>query len=490
MSRQQRREFLKKSSLILAGAGLSPTKQSLLLSGLAQLFIPSVQAQSATTPVDFVIDIGVRAAYPFCDLFAPPGFLRGDSDPQRGMIFAPNEITQHAASPGRSLWLSPAARSFNGAVGLENFADNIAFIDCGDSPETQHKPIWASRMGGAFLDESGEISSTAGASLGPLFANEVARLRGPNAPFVPGVIMSRGACRESYNGYPTLSPLANVQQLASAFTSRAPLIGRTEMVAVISALNKINKLQETHQMKNRLSDSGVATSGSEQGTKLILEDRGQAITTDYNTLRSDFLVGTGIFNGLGSPLDLGESFLLAFIGFKYNLVGAATIHIDIDHMHLPEEYGTPAAKLRALYLGQRLAALIRELKRTPHPYRSGKMLFDHTFIQLTSEGQRGISFREIASSNLNWDDWERFGCVHIGGTVKGGYLGDIIYSLNGGTRAKIGFDPNSGAVGVNFKPTPSHIYRVAAELATVPDAAIQANMRNRYAAGTIPAMKR
>lgn len=490
MNRNARRDFLKKSSLILAGAGLSPIKHQEILKALSELFISRAEAQVASGPVDFVIDIAVRAAYPFGDLFAPPGFLRPDSDPQRGLIFQPNEVSRFDASPGRSLWLTPAARSFNGAVGLENFAANIAFIDCGDSPETQHKPIWASRMGGTYLDEQGNVAQNAGASLVPLFVNEVSKKKADQAPFVPGVIMSRGACIESYRGYPQLTPLASIQTLTNVFTPRIPLIGQTEATAVLDALKKINSLQETQQLRNRLTGSDNATSASEQGAKLILENKGSQIQNDYDSLRSSFQVGTLTGNGIGSPIDFGESLLLALIGFKYNLIGGAAIHIDVDHMHLPEEYTTLAAKGRALYVAQRLAALIQVLKTADHPYRSGKKLFDHTFIQLTTEGQRGISFRQFSTGNLNWDDMERFGCVHIGGTVMGGYLGDILYSNGGGTRAKVGFDRSSGILG-NFRPLPSHIYRAAAELATIPDTAILNHMgAANYGLGTIPALKR
>jgi hypothetical protein len=475
-----RRLFLKRASIILGGAGLSPLLEAEMLNKLARYIVPVASAQSVTRAVDFYIDVPIRAAFCFGSMMPPPAFT-AQINPEQGLIWPSNQVSTHPTGGGRNLFLTPGARSVPGSIGLESFAARIAHFECGEGFERSHEGIWGSRMGGRYKDaNSTTLPDDAGASLAPLFANQVASRRGANNPLIPGAIMARGACEESYNGLPTLAPLDSIRTLSGFFKPRVAKIGRTEMNSVIDSLKRINALQETEDLRLRLLDVGNARLASAQGLDLIMADQVNVIEADYNSLLGKFKVGSTIGGGLGGPMDFGESLLLAFIGFKHNLVGSASIHLDVDHLHLRPEFDSQTAKDHVSYLSYRLGAMLDELSKTAHPFRAGANLLDHTMITLTSEGQRGVLFSNTDGS-INWDDLERWGAVLMGGPVRGGYYGDVYANSNPTTddRGTVGFDFNTGARG-GSKPNPATVYRTMAELLSIPPAAIQAQMMGRY----------
>lgn len=490
-----RREFLRKASIILAGSGISPQLNAHVLQNLGRLFVSVAEAQTANAPIDFFIDIPIRAAWGFASMLPPPAYFARNPNPEVGSIWPLEQLSQHATNGGQPLFLTPGSRSNPaiGGIGLEAFASRIAIVNCGRDFETFHTAIWASRMGGSFHDFEGDTPPAgAGASHAPLFAAEVARRRSNgNAPPIPAAIMSRGACRESYGSYPTSVALDNINVLSGFFRPRNPIMGRTELQAVMESLGRINALQEAGELRTRLLDVGNARLATQQGIQLALSDQINVITADYNNLRVKFKTGQTIGGGLGGPMDFGESLLLAFIGFKNNLLGAASIHLDVDHLHLRPEFTSQTAKDHVSYLSHRLGAFLDEASRTPHPFRPSATLLDHTLIQLTSEGHRGVLFSN-SDGSINWDDSETWGTVLMGGPVRGGHYGNVFYDSNPSTetRGTIGFNFATGAPEQNTKPNPSSIYKTVATMLGVPDAGIQRNMGANFSAAVMSVLKR
>ncbi|HEX4922442.1 MAG TPA: hypothetical protein VFV50_00080 [Bdellovibrionales bacterium] len=489
-----RREFLRKASIILAGSGISPQLNAHVLQNLGRMFVSVAEAQTAPV-VDFFVDIPVRAAFHFASMLPPPAYFARNPNPEAGSIWPLDQLSQHATGGPNQLFLTPGSRSNAaiGGIGLENFANRIAIVNCGRDFENFHTAIWASRMGGSFHDFEGDTPPPdAGASHAPLFAAEVARRRtGGNAPPIPCAIMSRGACRESYGPYPTSVALDNISVLSGFFRPRVPRMGRTELQTVMDSLTRINALQEAGELKARLLDVGNARLATQQGIQLALSDQINVITADYNNLRVKFKTGQTLGGGLGAPMDFGESLLLSFIGFKNNLLGATSIHLDVDHLHLRPEFTSQAAKDHVSYLSHRLGAFLDELSRTPHPFRGGATLLDHTLIQLTSEGHRGVLFSN-SDGSINWDDGEMWGTVLMGGPVRGGHYGNVFYDSDPRTesRGTVGFNFTSGAPEQNTKPSPSSVYKTVAWMLGVPDAGIQRNMGGNFSAPLMTVLKR
>ncbi len=473
MNIKSRREFLRKVGIIVAGSSLAPYLKLNVLKTIARAVVPEASANEASKPVDFVIDIAVRAAFPFGDLFPPSGFLSNDINPDRGIIYDSGVSTVQAGS-GRILNLTQPAAD----AGLSRFAPNIGYFESGYGFENFHTSIWSSRIGGARAPGDGIVPPGAGSTFAPMFAAEIAKSRA-NAPSIPGVLMSRGGVEEVYAGYPNLLNLDSIETLKGLFKSSVPLIGRTEMETLVDTLKRVNAIQEKEVLQFQLQDASNARLAAGQGLDLIVKNQADTIQNEFDSNKIKFGVGSTIAtDGSGNvpnPTDFGAQLLACLIGFKFNLFGSAAIHLRADHMHLPEDYQSQRAKDRNKFIADRLGALLDSLASTPHPYRQGAMLFDNTLIVMTSEGQRGVLFRD-PEGRLNWDDFERYGAVFIGGSINGGYLGDVAAPGNNrGTT--LGFDFNTGALASNNKPSPSSIYRTVCELMKIPPQSIIRNMQ-------------
>lgn len=517
-----RREFLHKAALILASAGLAPLAQKFAFQRLASLIVPLATAQSAGGPqVDFFLNLAVRQSYSFSNLFPCPAFARPDAGGSRGCIWR-TPYREVNPGNGRSLFFSEAAYA-NGGVSLENFAKYIAMFECmrddffvfpGGRPGSGHSGMWASQIGGFYVNpfQSGGLpDADASACLTTLFASEVTGIRERSfvaRPKIPGTLTRSirfpgGDILQNPKSRPPLTVM-NTPDLLMSVTPEVPgRLTRTEASLLVTALKKINTIQEAETVRYRLSNASNARLAAEQGVDLVGSDAAISFSEVYTpSIRSKFGVG-----GLHFGQDFGQALMMAFLGFRTNIVASAYVNVEVNHAHHILDFNNPDADavgrydLAGLrdhdkYFSVRLGALLDELVNTDHPFRPGKKMIDHTLIKVSSEGMRGLSYLDGGASG--WQDGERAGGVLIGGAVEPGYYGDAFYTTSGGPafqttsgRGIFSFDPVSG----NTSPSapridPSSLYKTVAEMMGIPTPVIQAEMGTRYGVPTLSCLKK
>jgi hypothetical protein len=510
-SLDSRRDFLKRAALILGAASISPLDQLRIFGVLKSAILPDALASATGAQVDFFLDFAARASFPYCDLFPPPFFTRGDVDPSRGLNW--NETRNVDLPNGRRLILTPPV------YGLQSAAANIAYFESMTDGHRQHRDNWRVRLAGHQLNGTSLGSEgnagRVGPSLGALFAARAAGLRPANPPLVGGVLKEAPIASESYADLPQMTVLQpGVAQLKQVFQARPTTTSNNELRRIIDAIREINRYQADQRLKLRVQKVDSARTASEQGLALISTSRAVDIEAEYNSLAASFHVPTDVadFNaargqslsdslgseaGLGDPL-LGDTFLKAFLGFKHNLFASASVHANLGHFHRdvivsPEGGGGRGPRAAEEYFARRLTSLITAARNTPHPFRPGRTVFDHMLIMLSTDGGRGPSFHNYDGDTLrgdyNWDEHSfRNGVVLIGGSVRGGYLGDVPFARGGDWRRVEGFDPNSGAVSANARVTSESIYRTVGQALRIPQADLQRYMREYFAAPVIPAL--
>jgi hypothetical protein len=503
-----RRAFLQRASLILASASIAPWVKRDIFNVLKNSMLPEAYANSANA-VDFVIDLGIPASFPLGDMFPPAGFIRPDSDRDRGCVWKPEEMEQVRLDNGRTLQISQAAQR------LKPFANNIAIVESVREYIGAHPSFWPVRVGGFYVGHSGDQPNKEryGASIGSLFAATVAANRGPNSSPIPGLVKENGQVEESYGTpggrvIPRLAPMTTgVAQLADIFRARPRTLSNSELRRIIDAVKQINNVQLDAGLRMRLQGADNARTAAEQGVALITTERAVDLPTEWNSLASKFFAGPGQDDYMqaqradersdASQRRLGESLLKSFLGFKYNILGSTSIGVSLGHPHFAiPQLGDNSTREATRYVGERLGALLEEARNTDHPFRPGRKLFDHMLIMISTDTHRDVTMKERneetgeAVGGYHWGETDRMGVVVIGGRVNGGYLGDVELPRGSVATNVLGFDFNTGAVNSRSRPTNPMLYKTIALAAGVPANEVATQMRENANAQVISALFR
>ncbi len=501
-----RRLFLQRASLILASASIAPWVKRDLFRMIKNSVLPEAYA-AGDNAVDFVIDIAIPASWPYGDLFPPPGFIRPDSDPNRGCVFQPSEMQQHSLDNGRKL------QTTIGAERLRPFANHIAIVESASEYIGAHPGIWPVRCGGFYVGHAKDQPNMDryGASIGSLFAATVAANRGANSAPIPGLIKNSGH-DESYGTaggkiLPELTPMqAGVGQLADIFQARPRTESNSELRRIIDAVKQINNIQLDAGLRMRLQGAENARTAAEQGVALITTERAIDLRAEWNSLLTQFYAGPGQDNVVqpkdpnerydGSRRQLGEALLKCFLGFKYNILGSASISVILGHPHFAiPQLGDTSVREGTKYLGDRLGAFLEACRNTDHPFRPGKKLFDHVLIMMSTDTHRDVTMwgrgdDGQSEGSFHWGESDRQGVVLMGGRVNGGYYGDVDLP-NGSVETNIsGFDFNTGAVNRRSRPENKMLYKTIALAAGIPAGEVATQMRELAGTGVIPCLFR
>jgi hypothetical protein len=467
--------------------------------------------------VDFVIDFACVSAFPFCDLFPAPFFLRGDVHPERACNWTRDKMYDVPLSSGRRLVLTDAS------LGLRPFAENISYFDSMIDGHHNHRGIWRLRLAGhqlsgTELNNPDNDNSGCGPGWGPLYAATVAARRATNRPVMPGMISERmDESFQQLGGFRTTRVEPGPDQFVRLFSTSVGTTSRAELSRILTAIKEINSYQTESTLRLRLNDSASLKTTSDSGIAMITTQQPINLANEYNALRAEFFalgddvtewdMAKGNMNAAeaatGYPL-LGDNLLKAFLAFKYNLVGSFSIHADLGHFHGDTLFNAGAGGGRGpraseTYMAKRFAAFLAACKRTPHPFRPGKTIFDHLLIMMSTDGGRGPTFRSVnvfenfVRNEYNWNEFDICnGAVLIGGPIRGGYLGDIpLVNLENDFHRVLGFDPNSGAtLGDGARVSAASVFKTVALASGVPPSEVQRVMGGYYGEGDIPALLR
>jgi hypothetical protein len=503
-SNYSRRLFLQRASLVLASASIAPWIKRDIFTMLKNSVLPMAHASEAKA-VDFVIDLAIPASFPLGDLFPPAGFIRSDSDPDRGCVWRLEEMEQIRLNNGRTLQISRAADR------LRPHADNIAIVESANDYIGAHPGHWPVRVGGFYVGHSNDQPNRAryGASIASLFAATVATNRGANSSPIPGLLKENSQVEESSGTVggrivQRLTPMqAGVRQLAQVFQVRPRTESNSELRRIVDAVKQINSIQMSAGLRMRLQGADNAQLAAEQGVAMITTERAIDLDAEWNSLTQQFYARPGQDDYIqanrpdersdANNRRLGEALLIAFLGFKYNIIGSASLGVSLGHPHFAiPQLGDNSTREATRYVGERLGAFLDAAKLAPHPFRPGHKLFDHVLIMVSTDTHRDVTMRERneqgqAVGGFHWGESDRQGVLLLGGRVNGGYLGDIALPSGSINTNVIGFDFNSGSPAAS-RPDHRMLYKSIALAAGIPQNEIALQMRENAGSAVIPAL--
>ena len=261
--------------------------------------------------------------------------------------------------------------------------------------------------------------------------------------------MRGGSVMNKTNGKADLVDVGNAAQFVNLFSKPALRLNDNEVLAVADAAKSLSKAQ-ANQLVNRINDVQAVAEAQNKGADLVTEDKKALV--NVAGLSADFRVGSG-FNMSGRSADIGTALAYTCKAFQNGLMPAATITYNLGDWHNFQDPSFQGAW--GAYVSQTMSATIAFLKATPHPFRPGKSLWDHTLIQWSTEFTRGLS--EVGMDN---SDGGTQSFIFMGAAVKGGFYG----TCDVGANAAYGFNAATGAPTMGTRNSIGSIYNTASKI--------------------------
>jgi hypothetical protein len=348
-----RRNFLKKSSLILGSLGISSYLKMEMLEDLSKMILPSAEAAPVMGGrINYCLEILAPGGYPLHEIFGTKGFTLNNIG---------RYVNHHDPSNiilAKNLFLSRRSDA------LARHADNIAYsnsiVDTND-----HIPVPSVRMGGVVMSRTENIPTKAPASPSILFANT-----GVQNTLMGGVNLFGNftGAMNSLNGYADFPRIETKDDFIALFQKPSIRATQQEVLAITETVKKLNK-NMAESLLSRINKVDDAETLSSQSSKTLVTDYATLVSARLTQLKNErkFAIPSPIVpkgDRFAIDPDFGDTLSMAIAGFENSLFKSANIYLSTGDWHgRSNPRGEEGLQCQsAMYISRQLATAIDYMK--------------------------------------------------------------------------------------------------------------------------------